>query len=625
MKTSKTRLRREAEARLASSSLRHTSSPPSQELQQELLHELQVHRIELEMQNEELRRSQIALEESRDRYMDLYEYAPIAYLTLTLRGVVSGINLTGAQLLGEDRRSILRRDFEHYVIEEDRECYRQMLAESSLHCGRRTCAITLRRADRSILHAQLDCVPGEQENIALLRLAVTDLTERKQAEAQIASLAFYDPLTHLPNRRLLLDRLTQATHASHRTRRHGAILALDLDGFKALNDTHGHDAGDRILCQTARRLTGCVREVDTVGRLGGDEFVILLEDLDEEANRAAAQAQSVGNKILAALVEPYLLARQEYRSSSSMGITLFGSQREPVSDILKRADLALYHSKSAGRGVLQIFNPELEAAFQARLTLETELRQGLEQGQFLLHYQPQVDEQGAMLGVEALVRWQHPVRGLLRPAEFLPLAEEKGLVEAIGQFVLETACAQMKVWAARPETAHLTLAVNISTPEFSQPQLVQRTLEIVRRSGIDPGKLFIEVTESLLLRNLDDTIAKMQTLKAHGLRFSLDDFGMGFSSLAYLKSLPLDQLKIDVSFVREVLTDSNDAAIVRTIMTLGRSMGLSVVAEGVETEAQQNFLIDCGCRVFQGNLFGKPRLAQDLNLNPDELRYRTAG
>ncbi len=621
MKRSRIRLRREAEARLASASLALSSKASPQEL----LHELQVHRIELEMQNEELRRSQVALEESRDRYLHLYEYAPVAYLTLTPRGLVSGINLTGAQLLREERRSILHRDFEQYVIEEDLECYKQLLSEIVDHCGRRTCAVALRRADRSILHTQLDCVPNEQEGAVLLRLAITDLTERKQAEAQIASLAFYDPLTHLPNRRLLLDRVIQATHATHRTRKHGAILALDLDGFKTLNDTHGHDAGDRILFQTARRLTGCVREVDTVGRLGGDEFIILLEDLNEEANQASAQAQTVGKKILAALTEPYLLSQQEYQSSSSMGITLFGIQREPVSDILKRADLALYHSKAAGKGVLQIFNPELEAAFQARLMLEAELRQGLEQGQFLLHYQPQVNEQGRITGVEALVRWQHPTRGLLRPAEFLPLAEEKGLVAALGQFVLEAACAQMKAWAARPETSHLTLAVNISTPEFYQPQLVQRTLDIVRRSGIDPGKLFLEVTEGLLLRNLDDTIAKMQALKSHGLRFSLDDFGMGFSSLAYLKSLPLDQLKIDVTFVREALTDSNDAAIVRTIMTLGRSMGLSVVAEGVETEAQREFLVGCGCRVFQGNLFGKPRPAHDLDLKLGDFRYRAAG
>ena len=621
MKRSRIRLRREAEARLASASLALSSNASPQEL----LRELQVHRIELEMQNEELRRSQVALEESRDRYLDLYEYAPVAYLTLTPRGLISGINLTGAQLFREERRHILHRDLEQYVLEEDRDRYRQLLSVMIEHCDRRTCAVALRRADRSILHTQLDCVPNEQEGALLLRLAITDLTERKQAEAQIASLAFYDPLTHLPNRRLLLDRVMQASHAAHRNRKHGAILALDLDGFKTLNDTHGHDAGDRILFQTARRLTGCVREVDTVGRLGGDEFIILLEDLNEEANQAAAQAQTVGKKILAALNEPYLLTQQECQSSSSMGITLFGSQREPVSDILKRADLALYHSKAAGKGDLQIFNPELEAALQARLTLEAELRQGLEQGQFLLHYQPQVNEQGRITGVEALVRWQHPTRGLLRPAEFLPLAEEKGLVAALGQFVLEAACAQMKAWAARPETSHLTLAVNISTPEFYQPQLVQRTLDIVRQSGIDPGKLFLEVTEGLLLRNLDDTIAKMRTLKAHGLRFSLDDFGMGFSSLAYLKSLPLDQLKIDVTFVREALTDSNDAAIVRTIMTLGRSMGLSVVAEGVETEAQREFLVGCGCRVFQGNLFGKPRPAHDLDLKLGDFRYRAAG
>jgi diguanylate cyclase (GGDEF)-like protein/PAS domain S-box-containing protein len=621
MKRGKTRLRSEAEAKLARIAHAETENSSAAVL----LQELHVHQIELEMQNEELRRAQLALEESRDRYIDLYEYAPVAYLTLTSGALISKINLAGAHLLGEDRRTILHRRFEHYVAPENLPQYHRMLAQMAKDCERQTCPLSLRRADGSIMHTQLDCVPSKQGEMSMLRLAITDLTERMQAEAEIANLAFYDPLTHLPNRRLLLDRLVQATHACHRTSRHGAVLSLDLDSFKKLNDTQGHDVGDRLLQQAARRLTACVREVDTVGRLGGDEFVVLLEDLSEDTAGAASQAVQVGEKILTALRAPYMLATHEYRCTGSMGITLFSSVREPVSEILKRADLALYRAKGAGRGVLQFFDPELEATVKARAALEAELRQGLAEQQFVLHYQPQVDEAGRVTGAEALVRWQHPGRGLLWPADFISLAKEKGLMASLGQYVLEAGCSQLAQWGSAPETRHLTLAINISSPEFHHPDMVPRTLEILHRSGVNPERLFLEITESLMLDHIEETIAKMRALKAYGLRFSLDDFGMGLSSLAYVKSLPLDQLKIDASFVRDVLTDSRDAAIVRTIMTLGRTLGLSVMAEGVETEAQREFLASLGCRGYQGNLVGKPVPAHELHLSAGDTRYRAAG
>jgi diguanylate cyclase (GGDEF)-like protein/PAS domain S-box-containing protein len=621
MKRSSTRLRSAAEAKLAR--LPHPESSSSSAA--DLLQELQIHQIELEMQNEELRRTQLALEESRDRYMDLYEFAPVAYLTLTTATMISKINLTGAQLLGEERRNILHRRFEHFVAPQDQVIYQQMLSQIAERPERQTCALALRGPEGSLVHVQLDCVPVKRGDTSMMRLTITDLTERKQAETEIANLAFYDPLTRLPNRRLLLDRVLQASYAAHRTSKHGALLSVDLDNFKLLNDTQGHDAGDRLLQQAARRLTACVREVDTVGRLGGDEFVLLLQDLSEEPGRAAIQARAVGEKILACLAEPYLLANQEYRSTGSMGITLFSSVREPVEVMLKRADLALYRAKAAGGGNLQFFDPEFEIAFQARATLEADLRKGIEERQFVLHYQPQVNEHGSVTGFEALVRWKHPRRGLLWPGEFITLAEEKGLISSLGQLVLESACSQLLSWGAEPETSHWTLAVNVSTSEFYHPDLVPRTLEIVRRAGINPGKLFLEITESLMLRNVEETIGKMHTLRAHGMRFSLDDFGMGFSSLAYLKSLPLDQLKIDGSFVRDVLTDSSDAAIVRTIMTLGRTLGLSVIAEGVETHGQKDFLAAHGCHAYQGNLFGKPQPAQDLLLQEGSTRYTVAG
>ena len=621
MKRSGSRLRSEAESRLAHlANLKESNATAPT-----LLHELQIHKIELEMQNEELRRAQIEIEESRDRYLDLYEYAPVAYLTLAPNALITEINLTGAQLLREDRRSILHRRFDRFVALEDHDRYHEMLARMAPNCERQTQSLLLRRTDGSSFHAQLDCVPSVTSEPLTIRLTIIDITERKAAEAEIASLAFYDPLTHLPNRRLLMDRILQASHASHRTSRHGAILALDLDGFKLLNDTQGHDAGDRILQQTARRLTTFLREVDTVGRLGGDEFVVVLEDLSEDGTRAGAQAVNVGEKVLTALGLPYFLGKQEYRSTGSMGVTLFTGARESVDEILKRADLALYRAKAAGGGVLQLFDPELEAAFKARILLESDFRLGIEERQFILHYQPQVGEDASVTGAEALVRWQHPSRGLLSPPDFISFAEEKGLVVALGRQVLEEACAQLAIWSAAPGTAHLNLSINISTLEFYQPDLVAHTLATMQRAGVDPGRLIFEITESLMSRNIEESIAKMYALKAHGVRFSLDDFGMGFTSLAYLKTLPLDQLKIDRSFVRDVLTDPSNAAIVRTIMTLGKTLGLSIIAEGVETEGQRDFLAALGCRAFQGNLFARPRPAAEFQMHGSLVRYKAVG
>jgi len=442
-----------------------------------------------------------------------------------------------------------------------------------------------------------------------------EIKERKQAELEIEGLAFYDSLTKLPNRRLLLDRLQQASIACARTLRRGAILIIDLDDFKTLNDTRGHDAGDLLLQQVAHRLTTCLREGDTVARLGGDEFVMLLGNLSREPFEAAEQAKVVGEKILAALNKRYLFAAQEYRSTASMGATLFSKNRESVEDLLKRADLALYRAKGAGAGVLRFFEPEMQAAVTARAALETALRRGLQEGQFVLYYQPQVDRDRRLTGAEALLRWQHPSRGLLSPEEFIPLAEEKGSIVPLGLWVLETACTQLVTWSANPHTAHLTLAINVSAQEFWHPEVVTRMLHVLDRVGANPERLILEFSESLLLGSVENTIAKMNALKARGLRFSLDDFGIGYSSLAYLKKLPVDQLKIDRSFVCDVLTNPNDAAIVCAIIALGKSLGLSVIAEGIETEDQRDFLAAHGCRAYQGFLFGRPERVESLRLS----------
>ncbi len=442
-----------------------------------------------------------------------------------------------------------------------------------------------------------------------------EIKERKRAEVAIESLAFYDSLTKLPNRRLLLERLQQASIACARTLRRGAIFVIDLDDFKALNDTRGHDTGDLLLQQVAQRLTTCVRESDTVARLGGDEFVVLLENLSREPSEAAEQAKVVGEKILIALNKRYLFGAQEYRSTGSVGATLFSKNRESVEVLLKRADLALYCAKAAGAGVLRFFEPEMQVAVTARDALETALRLGLQEGQFVLYYQPQVDFDGRLTGAEALLRWQHPSRGLLSPEEFIPLAEEKGFIVPLGLWMLETACTQLVTWSANPNTAHLTLAINVSAQEFRQPELVPRMLQIIDRVGANPERLILGFTESLMLGSVEDTISKMNALKARGLRFSLDDFGIGYSSLTYLKNLPLDQLKIDRSFVRDILTNHNDAAIVCTIITLGKCLGLSVIADGIETEGQRDFLAANGCRAYQGFLFGRPEPVEGLRLS----------
>jgi diguanylate cyclase (GGDEF)-like protein/PAS domain S-box-containing protein len=434
----------------------------------------------------------------------------------------------------------------------------------------------------------------------------TDITQHKAAEDQIRQLAFYDPLTGLPNRRLLLDRLKHAMAGSARSGAYGALLFIDLDHFKNLNDTLGHDMGDLLLQQVSSRLLATVRGEDTVARLGGDEYVVMLEGLDTVRQQAATRAIQVGEKIIAALNAQYRLAGVEYHSTPSIGLTLFLGHEVEVEELLKQADLAMYEAKGAGRNALRFFDPLMQAAVTRRAALESDLRQGLLLGQFRLYYQPQVAASGAVLGAEALIRWNHPGRGMVSPGEFIPVAEDCGQIVAIGSWVLETACQQLVVWAREPATAALTIAVNVSSLQFRQPDFAEYVLGLLDYTGANPHRLKLELTESLLVTNVNDVIAKMSALRVRGVGFSLDDFGTGYSSLAYLKRLPLDQLKIDQSFVRDVLTDPNDAAIASTIVALGRSLGLAVIAEGVETRAQRQFLLDNGCTTYQGYLFARP-------------------
>jgi len=468
--------------------------------------------------------------------------------------------------------------------------------------------ITQRRKDGSIVtvEAHWNLVRDDNDQPHSILAINTDISQRKAAEEKIERLAFYDNLTGLANRLLLVDRLQQALATSARNQRMGALLFIDLDNFKILNDTLGHDMGDLLLQQVAHRLIGCVRESDTVARLGGDEFVVMLEDMSEIPQEAATQAKIVGEKILARFNQPFQLAGYEHYGSPSIGVTLFSDQLNTVDELLKRADIAMYQAKASGRNAMRFYDPEMQAVINARVTLEADLHEALQQSEFLLHYQPQINGEGRIIGAEALVRWLHPKLGLIPPVKFIPTAEDTGLILLLGHWVLETACAQLAVWAARPETAGLSLSVNVSARQFRQPDFVEQVLAVVDYTGANPQRLKLELTESLLVDNAEDIIAKMIALKAKGVGFSLDDFGTGYSSLTYLKRLPLDQLKIDLSFVRDVLTDPNDAAIAHTIVALGQSLGMMVIAEGVETEEQRDFLAQHGCNAYQGYLFSRP-------------------
>jgi len=436
-------------------------------------------------------------------------------------------------------------------------------------------------------------------------VTMVDLSQRKAAEEEIHSLAYYDPLTRLPNRRLLLDRLQQALAVSARRQRCGAVLMLDLDNFKTLNETRGLDRGDALLREVALRLRGCLQGQDTVARHGGDEFVVVLEDLDETPQEAGARAEEAAQRILAALRQPFVLDGEAHHSTLSMGIAIFQGQRESAEELLKRGELAMYQAKAAGRNTLQFYDPQMQALVEARAALESDMRAGLAQGQFELFYQPQVVH-GRITGAEALLRWRHPLKGFVSPAEFIPLAEDCGLILPLGEWVLHTACERLAQWAQRPELAALGLAVNVSPRQFHQSGFVSQVLAALASTGADGRRLKLELTEGLLLQDVEDTIDKMGQLRAYGVGFSLDDFGTGYSSLAYLKRLPLDELKIDQSFVRDVLTDPNDAAIARTIVALGTSLGLRVIAEGVETEPQRAFLERNHCHAWQGYLLSPP-------------------
>jgi diguanylate cyclase (GGDEF)-like protein/PAS domain S-box-containing protein len=535
-------------------------------------------------------------------------YQILGYTREELVGSASDAN--GGEVIAGDRltppvgRSAL--DIDLWVDPDDRRHLLENLRQSSV-C--RDFETRFKKKNGEIVWVRLSASLFELEGVSCILFIIRDITAAKEAEEKIQSLSFYDTLTNLPNRRLLLERLKKALVASIQSTRKKALLHVDLDHFKILNDTLGHPIGDLILQEVARRLRACIHEEDTVARIGGDEFLLILEELSDVAEEAAAGA--ISERILSQIDQPFILGLLNCRCTASIGITVFGERLDSTDEVLQQADLAMGQAKAAGRNGIRFFSSSLQAAVNARAALEKDLRQAIGTSQLSLHYQPQVDGV-RLIGAEALLRWQHPTLGMISPASFIPLAEETGLILPLGDWVLEAACRQMAAWTRDGLMAGATVGVNVSARQFHQSDFVAKTLKTLERTGIDPHLLKMELTESSLLENVEEVIAKMTELKGYGIQFSLDDFGTGYSSLSYLKRLPLNQLKIDISFVRDILTDASSGVIAQTIVALGRAMGLSVIAEGVETEAQREFLARLGCTSYQGYLFSRPLPKEDF-------------
>ena len=710
----------------------------------QMLHELEVHQIELEMQNQDLRETQIMLDASRERYFDLYNMSPVGYCTLNEAGIILEANLTLSSLLDIHRSKLLKQSFSRFVFKDDQDDYylktkHVLLSEENLSfelrmltssnrivwvhlssmCTKdtdgyaelrvavnditeqrmlqqqeRIAAIAFEslegmiitdandlilRVNRALIGMSgysaekiigqspdifnsgrhppsffiamratlkskekwsgeiwerrkngevypawitINAVRNNQGDISNYVYTINDITLTKMAEEKIKALAFYDPLTKLPNRRLMLDRLEHALSSRARHKRLGAVLMIDLDNFKILNDSLGHDMGDKLLVIVASRLESCLREGDTVARIGGDEFLVIIEDLDEKIS-VDRQAEAVAKKFIAYLREPYILQRGfktdlnsqvQYHCSCSIGIALFSEQAISVEELIKQADTAMYAAKAGGRNTLRFFAPSMHTSMVIRAALEDDIRNSLDKGQFVLYYQPLVSFKNRLIGVEALIRWLHPERGIIQPDEFIPAAEASGLIVPLGLMVLQNACDQLAKWACIPKMAELSIAVNVSAIQFHQPQFVNQVLAELKRSGANPLRLNLELTESVMVYDLKDVFEKMVTLKASGIAFSLDDFGTGYSCLSYLKRLPLDRLKIDKSFVLDILEDKDDAAIAQMIIALSQSMGMEVSAEGVENKAQLDCLEGMGCHMYQGYLFSRPLPVKEFEM-----------
>ena len=551
-----------------------------------------------------------ALRQSAAHTQSILDNVVDAVITIDHQGLVQSFNQAATRMFGYAPEEAIGRNVSLLMADHERayhDGYMQRHRETGeKHLIGQPREMEGRRKDGRLFPLHLAVSRTETGATPTFIGLIRDVSQQRQAEEQIRRLAFYDHLTGLPNRRLLMDRLSRAMSNAGRHGQHGALMFLDLDNFKLLNDTLGHGMGDQLLTQVAMRLQSCMREVDSVARLGGDEFVILLEALSSDAAEAGSQVEAVANKVLFALGQPYLLGDQRHVSTPSIGIVVFQHGDDQVDDLLRMADAAMYQAKAAGRNTARFYDPAMQAAAEARAALEKDMRRGLAMHEFLLYYQVQVNGDGVAVGAEALVRWKHASRGMVSPGDFISLAEQSGFILELGQWVLETACEQLAAWAQEPAMADWTLAVNVSATQFAHADFVANVFNALQRAGARADRLKLELTETMLAVDIEDIIFKMFAIKSRGVSFSLDDFGTGYSSLSYLKRLPLSQLKIDQTFVRDILSDPNDAAIARTILALGHTLGLEVIAEGVETTDQHALLAQMGCDAFQGYLFGRP-------------------
>jgi diguanylate cyclase (GGDEF)-like protein/PAS domain S-box-containing protein len=598
-------MRKEAEVRLRQQTERQKSN--SMLDMQELAHELGTHQIELEMQNEELRRAQEELEASRSRYADLYDFAPIGYLTFDKDGLIRAVNLTGAGLLGEDRRRLIEKPFSVFVFKDDLDTFRAHLRATLNREERQIGEIRIRRKDGSVVPVQLQSVAAEgtEGDSPSCRTAVIDITERKRMEEAILHRAHHDPLTDLPNRLLFKDILAIELAKAQRGKKKFAVLFLDLDRFKYINDTLGHDNGDQLLKEVAERLRRSVRASDTVARIGGDEFNIFLSEISN-----AGDIIPIAQKVADSFRNPYVISGHEFNMSTSIGVSIYPEDGESMEVLFKNADIAMYHAKELGGNSYQFYSETMNIRLMERMRLERWLRHALDRAELEVYYQPQFTiEPRQVICAEALVRWRHPQMGMLDPARFLPIADEIGLITSIDEWVLKTACAQLKGWhdAGLPQ---LCVTVNLSSKLLQMPDFAERIAAILRETGFDPHLLGVELSESVAMRNLELVIPNMIRLAEMSVGISIDNFGTGYSSLNYLKKLPVQKLKIDKSFIQDIGTDAADRAIISAVSAMALEMKLGVIAVGVETEGQLEFLKSTGCREVQGFLFGRPLPAE---------------
>lgn len=558
-----------------------------------------------------------ALRESESKLRGMINGALDAIVTIDHKGHIVEFNPAAEHIFGHTRAEVLGLSLADVIIppgmrEAHSTGHANFIRSGEKRIFDQRLELSAIRADGTEFPIELTITSLHDQGQPLVTGFIRDLTEKKRAEQEIQSLAFFDALTGLPNRRLLMDRLRQAFASTARAQKYGAVIFIDLDNFKTLNDSRGHDYGDLLLIEVSRRLRGCVRDEDTVSRLSGDEFVIILEELKSDIEQSVSEARLVGEKILDTIHQPYQLKDIEYHNSCSIGISLFLGYGTEVDELLKRSDTAMYQAKAAGRNALKFYDPQMQEALERRIGLEAQMRVALQRQQFVLLYQPQVNASRKIFGAEILLRWDHPQLGLMSPTQFITIAEESGLILAIGHWVLLHACRQLKAWESDERTKGIQLAVNVSARQFRQAGFAEEVKAALMETGARPGLLKLELTESVVLDNVEDAIRKMKELRIIGVRFSMDDFGTGYSSLAYLKQLPLTQVKVDQSFVRDIATDPNDAAIVQTIIAMSSTLGLNVIAEGVETEAQFQMLQQYKCKQFQGYLFGKPMLEREF-------------